>query len=313
VTASSQSNTDPEPSRTDSVPGPLQRAGELDEAGSGPTARRLVLGAQLRRLRESSGISREDAGYSIRGSGSKISRLELGRVGFKERDVTDLLTLYGVIDDAERQSFLDMVRQSNQPGWWNRYSDLLPTWFQDYVGLEESAARIQTYEIQFVPGLLQTESYARAVALQGRRDAPADELDRRVQLRLRRQKLLAQPRSPRLWAVIDESVLHRPIGGRAVLREQIDHLLEITRMPNISLQILPFELGGSAAEGAYTVLRFAESEIPDIVYLEHLCGALYLDKPDEIELYTKVSHRLAVDARTPEASRASLAEARKHL
>ncbi|MEV0088634.1 helix-turn-helix domain-containing protein [Saccharopolyspora sp. NPDC003752] len=280
--------------------------------GSGPTARRLVLGSQLRRLREASGISREDAGYAIRGSGSKISRLELGRVGFKERDVADLLTLYGVTDQSEHESFLDLVRRSNEPGWWHRFNDLMPSWFQDYVGLEESASRIQTYEIQFVPGLLQTEKYARAVATQGRPEFPEDELDRRVRLRMQRQKLFTQPKAPRLWAVIDESVLHRPIGGREVLREQIQFLLDATAMSAVTLQILPFELGRSGAEGAFTILRFAEPELPDIVYLEHLCGALYLDKPDEVEVYSKVSHRLAVDAQTPEQTRKTLLKALKH-
>ncbi|MCI2418984.1 helix-turn-helix domain-containing protein [Saccharopolyspora sp. K220] len=279
--------------------------------GSGPTARRLVLGSQLRRLREASGITREDAGYAIRGSGSKISRLELGRVGFKERDVADLLTLYNVGDEAEREAFLDLVRRSNEPGWWHRFNDLMPSWFQDYVGLEESASRIQTYEIQFVPGLLQTEKYARAVATQGRPEFPEDELDRRVRLRMQRQKLFSQAKAPRLWAVIDESVLYRPIGGRAVIREQIEFLLETTTMPTVSLQILPFELGRSGAEGAFTILRFGEPELPDIVYLEHLCGALYLDKPDEVEVYSKVSHRLAVDAQTPEQTRKTLKAALK--
>nr|WP_218888731.1 helix-turn-helix transcriptional regulator [Saccharopolyspora hordei] len=267
----------------------------------------------MRRLREASGISREDAGDAIRGSGSKISRLELGRVGFKERDVADLLTLYGVTDDSERESFLELVRRSNEPGWWHRYNDLMPNWFQDYVGLEESASRIQTYEIQFVPGLLQTERYARAVATQGRPEFTEDELDRRVRLRMQRQKLFNQPKAPRVWAVIDESVLHRPIGGREVLREQIEHLIDVTSRPGITLQILPFELGRSGAEGAFTILRFAEPELPDIVYLEHLCGALYLDKPDEVEVYSKVSHRLAVDAQTPEQTRKTLKAALKQV
>lgn len=273
---------------------------------SGPTARRLILGSQLRKLREASGISREDAGYVIRGSGSKISRLELGRVSFKERDVEDLLTLYGVTDPEEREAFLDMVRKSNQPGWWHRYNDLMPSWFQDFVGLEESASRIQTYEIQFVPGLLQTEDYARAVARQGRPEASSEDIERRVRLRLQRQKMFTRPNAPRLWAVIDESVLHRPIGGRQVLHAQLEHLLDITALPTVTLQVLPFELGRSAAEGAFTILRFAAPEIPDIVYLEHLCGALYLDKPEDVEVYTKASHRLAVDAQTPEQTRQTL-------
>jgi transcriptional regulator with XRE-family HTH domain len=263
--------------------------------GSGPTARRLVLGSQLRRLRESKQISREDAGYAIRGSGSKISRLELGRVGFKERDVADLLSLYGVDDQSERESFLDLVRRSNEPGWWNRYNDLIAPWFQDFVGLEESASRIQTYELQFVPGLLQTERYARAVATQGRPETEDEEVDRRVRLRMQRQRMFSQPKSPRVWAVIDES------------------LLDSTKLPTVTLQVLPFSLGRSAAEGAYTILRFAEPEIPDIVYLEHLCGALYLDKAEEVETYSKVSHRLAVDALTPEGSRKLMQERLREL
>lgn len=291
----------------------MATSGIAGQAGGGSTARRLVLGSQLRRLREASGISREEAGEAIRGSGSKISRMELGRVGFKERDVTDLLRLYGVDSDEEHKSFVDMVRLSNEPGWWNRYNDLMPTWFQDFVGLEESASRIQTYELQFVPGLLQTANYARAVAVGGRPDAPPDDIDRRVHLRVQRQQLLTGDGSPHLWAVIDESVLRRPIGGRAVLREQLQYLLEATSSPNVSLQVLPFELGRSGAEGAFTILRFGEPELPDVVYLEHMCGALYLDKADEVEQYSKASHRLAVDARTPEQTRDLLAQRLREL
>jgi transcriptional regulator with XRE-family HTH domain len=159
----------------------------VTEPIGGPTARRMVLGGQLRRLREAAGISREDAGYSIRASASKISRLELGRVSFKHRDVTDLLSLYGVSDVTERDAFLVMAGESNQPGWWHPFGDVLPPWFADYVGLEESASRLQTYEIYFVPGLLQTARYARAVIRQGLPESSEEEVDRRISLRLRRQ------------------------------------------------------------------------------------------------------------------------------
>lgn len=273
----------------------------------------MVLGAQLRKLRERAGITRAEAGYSIRGSESKMSRLELGRVGFKPRDVADLLTMYGVADPDERATFLEMVEHSNQPGWWHRYNDLMPSWFHDYVGLEESASRIQTYELQFVPGLLQTEDYARAVAGRGRPELAGAEVERRVALRMRRQKILARPDAPRLWAVVDEAVLHRPVGGRKVLKAQIEALLEVTRMPHIALQVLPSELSGHAAEGAFTMLRFAESELPDIVYIEHLTGALYLDKLDEIEQYGRALDRLAVDAETPDGSRQLLSKLRAEL
>jgi transcriptional regulator with XRE-family HTH domain len=276
-------------------------------SATGPTARRMVLGGQLRRLRERGNITRERAGDAIRGSESKISRLELGRVSLKERDVADLLALYGVTDTDERAAFLALVRESNEPGWWRSYHDLVPKWFQDYVGLEESAARIQTYEVAFVPGLVQTERYAAAVVRRGLPDASDDEVHRRTRLRMDRQRTLADPGHSRLWAVVDESVLHRAVGGRDVLREQLAHLLNVTARPNISLQVVPFRYGGSAAEGSFTLLRFAERGLPDVVYLEHLCGALYLDKPDEVEVYAEVAQRLAVEAETPNESRRTIA------
>ena len=282
--------------------------GRSVDHGAGPTARRIVLGSQLRRLREAAEITRADAGYAIRGSESKISRLELGRVSFKERDVADLLSLYGVDDPGEREVFLEMVKRSNEPGWWHRYTDLMPDWFQDYVGLEESASRIQTYEAQFVPGLLQTEEYARAIATRGRPEASTDVIERRVRLRLKRQELLTRPNAPRLWAVVDESVLHRPIGGKDVMRAQLKRLIEYTKRPNIIIQVVPFDLSGYAAEGSFTMLRFAEPELPNLVYIEHLTGALYLDKRQEIEAYSRVVDRLMVDAETPERTRRSLAE-----
>ncbi|MEV5537787.1 helix-turn-helix transcriptional regulator [Saccharopolyspora shandongensis] len=294
-------------------PGAGSADGDAAGPGGSPTARRIILGAQLRRLREAAEIAPADAAYAIRGSESKISRMELGRVGFKERDVADLLTMYGVNDPAEREHFLRLVAESKQPGWWNRYAEAMPPWFQDYVGLEGVASRIQTYELQFVPGLLQTEAYAMAVASSGHPKLADDETRRRVSLRMKRQRLLARPDAPRLWAVIDESVLHRPIGGAAVLRAQIDHLLEMTKLPNIALQVVPFSLSGYAAEGSFTMLRFNEPELPDVVYLEHLGGALYLDKREEIEWYGRTLDRLMVDARTPEQTRQLLRKAREIL
>jgi transcriptional regulator with XRE-family HTH domain len=278
------------------------------EGTRGVTARRIVLGAQLRRLREEAGISRADAGYVIRASDSKVSRLELGRVAFKERDVADLLTTYGVSDPEEREQFLNMVKQANQPGWWRRYSDVSPSWFQDYVGLEESATRIQTYELQFVPGLLQVESYTRSVLTRGRPEFAPPDTEKRIDMRVKRQKLITGVNPPKLWAIMDESVLQRPIGGRRVLREQLEHLLELSRMPHITVQVVPKHLSGYAAEGAFTILRFGEPELPDVVYIEHLGGALYLDGLEEIELYARTLDRLAVDAETPDRSRQLIAK-----
>lgn len=283
------------------------------ERDSGPTALRIVLGAQLRRLREAAEISRADAGYAIRGSESKISRMELGRVGLKLRDVGDLLTMYGVEDPGEREKFLDMVRRSNSPGWWHRYTDLMPDWFHDFVGLEEAASRILVYETQFVPGLLQTEEYATAISSHGRPELVTPEVRRRVALRMQRQRILARPGAPRLWAVIDESVLYRTIGDRQVLLNQIDYLLSVTKDGPVTLQIVPFPLAGYAAKGPFAMLRFGEPDLPDIVYLEHLAGALYLDKVEELEIYSRVFDRLTVDAETPDRSRQMLAKRRAEL
>lgn len=283
------------------------------QSGTGPTVRRMVLGAQLRRLREEAGITRAEAAYLIRSSDSKISRLELGRVSSKVRDVSDLLTMYGVNDEETRRKYLDMVEQSANPGWWQSYTDLIPNWFQDFVGLEESANRIQSFELLYVPGLLQTEDYARAVATGGRHWARTAETDRRVRLRIGRQKILTRPEAPKYWSVIDESVLRRPIGGREVMRRQIDHLLEYTEMPHISLQILPYPASGLSAEGTFTLLRFAQPELPNIIYLEHLSGALYLERLEEIELYSRMFDQLMVDAQTPRNSRELLRKARSEL
>ncbi|GAA4196532.1 helix-turn-helix transcriptional regulator [Microbispora amethystogenes] len=270
------------------------------QAGSGPTALRILLGSQLRKLRESKGISRDQAGRCIRASESKISRMELGRVGFKERDVTDLLVLYGVEDDETRDVVMNLVDQANEPGWWHRFNDLLPTWFQAYVGLEEAAERIRTYEVQFVPGLLQTKEYARAVITAGAVGAAPEEIARRVDLRLQRQRILDGGNAPTFWAVIDEAALRRPIGGTEVMRGQVQHLIDLMNQPNITIQVIPFSFGGHAAEGgAFSILRFSDQDLPDIVYVEQLASALYLDKREEVDRYTGVMERLCAVSTTP--------------
>lgn len=279
---------------------------DLDEdarSGSGPTALRIALGGQLRRLRERSGITRDDAGEAIRASAAKISRLELGRVGFKERDVVDLLRLYGVTEYADVAEYLDLAKRANEPGWWHRYSDLLPGWAETYIGLEQSASLIRTYELQFVPGLLQTEDYARAVTRLGYEDAA--EVERRVELRLRRQQVLAATGGPTLWAVIDEAALRRPLAGSELARAQLTHLIALSERPNVRLQVAPFHFGGHAAAGGpFTILRFAERDLPDIVYLEQLTSALYLDKRSDVEQYSSVMDRLCAQIepvdRTPD-------------
>src|SRR5437764_454915 len=283
------------------------------EQNIGPTARRMILGSQLRRLREEAGITRQQAGYNIRGSESKISRLELGRVGFKERDVSDLLTMHAVDDAGGRQTYLDLVKQSNEPGWWRRFGDTMPNWFTDLVGLEEAASRIQIWEPLYVSGLLQIEPYARAIFSHGRPEMADERVDQLVALRMRRQKMFSRPDAPRVWMVLDQSVLYRPIGGTKVLRRQIEYLLEMSAMPHISVQILPYEHSGLSAEHAFSLLRFGEPELPNIAYVEYLTGAHYIEKREEIEKYSRALDMLAVDAETPERSRQTLAKRRQEI
>ncbi|MEV0371521.1 helix-turn-helix transcriptional regulator [Streptomyces sp. NPDC050636] len=271
---------------------------------SGSVVRRILLGSQLRRLRESRGITREAAGYSIRASESKISRMELGRVSFKARDVEDLLTLYGVHDEREREALLALAREANIAGWWHSYGDVLPGWFQTYVGLEGAASLIRAYEVQFVHGLLQTVEYARAVVARGMPGAPEAEIERRVALRQERQKLLIAERAPQLHCVLDEAALRRPYGDRSVMRGQLQHLIDISERPNVQLQVMPFNFGGHAGEsGSFTMLRFPESDLSDLVYLEQLTSALYVDKPEEVGQYERAMTRLQEDSPNPAQSR----------
>ncbi|MEH0844056.1 helix-turn-helix transcriptional regulator [Micromonospora sp. CPCC 205711] len=281
---------------------------------TGPTVLRMLLGAQLRRLREASGVSREGAGWEIRSSESKISRMELGRVGFKERDVADLLTLYGVTAADERTALLKLARDANSPGWWHRYGDVLPSWFQSYLGLEAAAAMIRSYEVQFVPGLLQTPEYARAVVLLGHRGASAPEIERRVELRMQRQQLLHRADPPQLWAVVDEAALRRPMGGPQVMRAQLTALIEATSSPHVRVQVIPFDAGGhAAASGAFTILRFGDDDLPDIVYIEQLTSAIYLDKREDLDYYAVAMERLCVEAAPPERTPEILTRLRDQL
>lgn len=270
------------------------QAGDYGETG--PTAVRMLLGARLRKLREAAGVSREDAGYAIRGSESKISRLELGRTGCKPRDVSDLLSLYQVSED-ERATLLAMAGSANAVGWWQQYGDAVPAWFAPYLGLEQAAAVIRCYEVQFVPGLLQTPDYARAVFRIETGSHPELDTEQQVSVRMRRQQILRRPRPARLWAVIDEAALRRPIGGVAVTRAQLEHLIEMARLPHVSIQIAPFSLGGRAvASGPITVLRFPEAELPDVVYLERHATAVYLGKPADRLYYWNILNRLVTQA-----------------
>lgn len=279
----------------------------------GPTVLRIALGTQLRRLREANGISAEAASYAIRASHAKISRMELGRVGFKERDVADLLTLYGIADEHERATFLALARQANMPGWWHQYSDILPSWFEMYLGLEQASSVIRTYQPHFVPDLLQTREVARAVIQLDQPDASADDIERRLALRMTRQEILTQAGAPSLWIVIDESALWR-LDERLTMREQIQHLIEMAKLPNVRIQVIPLFFGVHVAVGGpFSILRFSEPDLPDIVYLEQLTSALYLDKSQDVQHYLMVMDRLCVQANSPTETMTLLSDTLKEL
>jgi transcriptional regulator with XRE-family HTH domain len=267
----------------------------MPEPTEGPTVLRILLGTQLRRLRESRGITAQAAAKAIRGSESKISRIELGRNAIREIDVLDLLTFYGV-GPVEREQLLTLAEQANRPGWWHRYNDILPDWFQPYVGMEEAATSIRVYEPQFVPGLLQTPQYTAAVLAVC--DIPVGEAERHVILRKERQRRFNEGQL-RLWAIIEETALRRPMGTREILRDQLRYLLDACARQNLTLQIIPDGIGGHAVPSGFTILRFAEGDLPDVAYLEHLTSALYFDKKADVDRYLLNMERLSILAAAP--------------
>jgi transcriptional regulator with XRE-family HTH domain len=269
---------------------------------AGPTVLRILLGTQLRRLREARGITAQEAARAIRASESKISRIELGRNAFREVDIADLLTLYGITDLDEREQMLTLASQANQPGWWHRYQDVLPTWFQSYIGLEESAESIRSYDSQFVPGLLQTEEYSAAVLDLG--EFSLEETDRLVFLRKERQRRFTTG-SLRLWALIDEMALRRPVGNPALMRAQLEYLLEISDRPGLTLQVTPYPGGASyLVPGSFSILKFATADLPDVVYVEQLTSAMYLDKRLDVEQYTAALDKVCATSTTHEQTKA---------
>ena len=291
-----------------------QRDGGQAGDAQGPTVPRMLVGIQLHRFRETAGITPDQAAYEIRASRSKISRMENGLVRFKERDVTDLLTLYGITDEQTRSSLVALTRQANTPGWWSKYGDIMADWFEAYLGLEAAASVIRTFELQFVHGLFQTEDYARAVTLLGHTGSSAEEIDRRVSLRMARHQLLTGPQPPRVWSVMDEAALRRPVGGRHVMRAQLQRLLEVAAMQQVTVQVVPFRRGGhAAAGGSFTVLRFGEPDLPDVVYIEQLTSALYLEQRPDVEHYLEVMDQLSGEALTPEASVRFLQQAAEQI
>jgi transcriptional regulator with XRE-family HTH domain len=284
--------------------------------GGAPSVLRMILGRQLEELRNRAGLSFEDAGAAIGVSHSTIRRLEAAKVArLRLPDVEKLLQTYGVTDHQEIETFLKSVREANKRGWWHTYRDVLPDWFAAYLSLEQAALQIRAYEAQFVPGLLQTEAYARALLTAGNPHAATEATERRVQLRMRRQELLSRPAPPRVWIVMDETVLRWPVGGRDVMRAQIDRLVEVNRLPHVTLQVMPFANGPHPAmrAGAYHLFRFRARELPDIVYLNGMVGAVYLDKQDDVVVYREALDRLGAQAAPARKTEAVLGSIRKEL
>jgi transcriptional regulator with XRE-family HTH domain len=278
-----------------------------------PTAARLRLGAQLRQLRQAADITREDAAAAIRSSASKITRLELGRTGIKPRDLADLLGLYGA-DPAGQASMMALARIGNSRGWWQEYGDAVPRWQAAHLGLEQSASMIRGYEPRFVPELLQTPEYARALLAKTSGDLDADRTERQLAVLLRRQQILHREDPPRVWTVIDEGALRRLVGGPAMMRAQLGHLIDITRLGHVNVQVLPFRAGGHAASGGpVELLRFAGEQLPDVVCLEYFAGAVYPSRPTELAYYWDTLNQLATQADPPIASSLTIEQMHREL
>jgi transcriptional regulator with XRE-family HTH domain len=282
---------------------PLQAVGHLGlleaedgRPSEGPTVQRLVLGGHLLRLREQANMTTERAAEIICGSRSKIRRMEQGRVRVKERDIADLLTLYGVGPGEEREALLRLTKEATTPGWWQAYSDIMPNWVEPYFGLEAAASFIRECELQFVPGILQIEEYAKAVIRLGNLPSE-DEIARRAKARISRQAIFIRDDPPKIWAVLDEGALRRHIGGREVMQAQLKYLIKMTEHPNVTLQILPFSAGAHRAlGGAFTILGYNEPDLPDVVFIEQLTSVLYVDKPTEVAPYFDVFEEVCLQA-----------------
>ncbi len=281
-------------------------------ATGSPTVFRLIIGRRLEALRERAGLSLDEAATAIYTSPWTIRRIERAEGGLKLNYVAGLLQAYGVTERGQLDAFLDLAREANKPGWWHDYDDVLPSWFRIFPGLEQAAELIGGFEPQCVPGLLQTPGYARALAAAGTAGASQADLERVVAVRMGRQQILADPSPPRLSLVIDESVLHRPVGGAAVMRAQLTHLMELATVPGIALQVLPLRAGQHPAMcGMFHWLRFSAPELPDIVYGENLTGACYLDKPSEVAAYVQVLDRLRALAAPAERTTAIVSQIRE--
>jgi len=278
-----------------------------------PTVRRRRLALELRRLREATRLTCEEVAEHLECSASKISRVETGRVSVSPRDVRDMLALYGVPED-QRESLVQLARDSRQKGWWQAYSDTIQPQFAAFIGLESAASEIRNYEVSLIPALLQTPDYARAVITAGMVSGKAADIDRSVQLRMARQPTLTRHDPPKLWAVLDEAALRRRVGGASLMRLQLEHLQEAGQQPNVAIQVIPFGGGAHPAMGRpFIVLCFPERIDPDVVYLEELTRAIYLEDVAEVDKYNMFFNHLRATALSFDESAALIVSALKEM
>ncbi|MFI5673922.1 helix-turn-helix domain-containing protein [Streptomyces cellulosae] len=285
----------------------------MSERRPAPTVGQVVLGRRLQELREAAGLKREEAAQVLRVAPATVRRMEMADVALKIPYVQVLLETYGVPED-EVAAFVALAEEANQPGWWQRFHDVLPDWFSMYVSLEGAARIIRSYEPHFVPGLLQTEDYARAVLEAGTigQHAGPEAIERHVSLRMARQRLLDRPDPPHLWVIMDETVLRRPVSIRGeVMRDQLDQLLRFAERDRVTLQVAEFEDGPHPGTYApFSLFRFGEPELPDMVFTEYLTGALYLDSRKEVATHLEVLDHMSARAASAERTKKLLRERR---
>lgn len=280
-----------------------------------PTVKRRRLAAELRKARDAAGLTIEEVAERLEWSMAKVSRIENARVSVLPRDVKFLLSTYGLSErDEVWDALLTLARESRQKGWWQQYSDAIPDWFSVYVGMEAEATTRSSYHAEFVPGLLQTKDYATAVHRASLPTATDEEIEQLVNVRMARQELLTSSDGLQLWLVLNEAVLRRLVGGRAIMQEQLVRLLEATNLPSVTLQVLPFNSGAHAAmDGNFTILGFPDSSDPNVVYVEYATGALYLEKRPEVERYRLIFDHLRAAALSVDASRALIRRSEQEL
>jgi transcriptional regulator with XRE-family HTH domain len=278
-----------------------------------PTVRRRRLALELRRLREAARLTCEEVAEHLECSASKISRVETGRVSVSPRDVRDMLELYGV-PEQQRDSLVQLSRDSRQKGWWHAYSDTIQPQFATYVGLESAASEIRVYEVNIIPGLLQTEDYARTMMRSGTMNGNHEDVERKVALRMARQPALTRDDPPMLWTVVDEAALRRRVGGSELMRAQLEHVLELSGLKNVAMQVIPFGAGAHPAMGRpFVILVFPERIDPDVVYLEDLTSTLYLEDVNEVDRYNVFFNHLRATALSFEDSAALVTSVLKDL